>query len=116
MEYNADCLTSVSTPSVAALPGECTPSCGDGGIDAGETCDDGNVDNFDACPSDCTINPCNTPGAGPTATVNLQNVPGGTDLSSVIVFVTYPDGEARIPGAGNDPSVSARLTATNGTA
>jgi cysteine-rich repeat protein len=116
MEYKADCLTSVSTPSVAALPAECTPTCGDGGIDAGETCDDGNADNFDACPSDCTVNACSNPGAGPTATINLQGVPGGTDLSSLIVFVTYPDGEARIPGSGNDPSVSNALTATNGTA
>jgi cysteine-rich repeat protein len=115
MEYKADCLTAVSTPSVAALPAECTPSCGDGGIDVGETCDDGNADNFDACPADCTINSCTNPGAGPTATVNLQNV-GSADLSSLIVFVTYPDGEARIPGTADDPSVSGRLNATNSTA
>lgn len=116
MEYKADCLTSVSTPSVAPLPAECTPQCGDGGLDVGETCDDGNADNFDDCPADCTINGCSTPGAGPVGTVNLQGVPGGTNLSSVIVFVSYPDGDVRIPGTGADPSVSNALTPGNGTA
>lgn len=112
MEHKADCLTSVSAPSLGALPTECVPQCGDGAIDAGETCDDGNVLNGDSCPSDCTINPCNSPAGTVTATINISGTTA--DLSALTVFFTYPDGEARLPGTGDD--AAARFTPTNGTA
>jgi cysteine-rich repeat protein len=35
--------------------GACTPSCGDGTVDAGETCDDGNTADGDACSATCAL-------------------------------------------------------------
>jgi cysteine-rich repeat protein len=114
VDHRGSCLTSVTTPGNGALPAECVPTCGNGAIDAGESCDDGNADNGDSCPSDCSINPCNNPGGTVTGTVSIAGT--AADLSALTIFVTYPDGDVRIPGQGADASVFARVLATNGTA
>jgi cysteine-rich repeat protein len=112
VDHKGSCLTDVSVDP-ESNNADCQPACGNGSIDAGETCDDGNADSFDSCPSDCSINPCNNPGGTVTATVSVSTA---ANLSALTVFVSYPDGDVRIPGQGADGSVFARVTATNGTA
>ncbi len=98
----ADCTNRISAPGNGAVPAACNPTCGDGvtNLLGGETCDDGNYVNGDACPSDCNVNPnCTSPGGPVIGTVNLTGVPTA-GLSSVIVFITYPDGTVQIGGSG----------------
>jgi cysteine-rich repeat protein len=113
VDHKGSCLTDVSVDP-ESNDADCQPACGNGSIDAGETCDDGNVESFDSCPSDCTISPCDNPGGTVTGTVSVAGT--AADLSALTLFVSYPDGDVRIPGQGADASVFVRVTATNGTA
>jgi len=93
-----------------ALVGCPASVCGDGAVDfeMGETCDDGNTEDGDACPANCRIEECNATGSTVLADVAL-NVPSGTDVAAVTLFIRYPDGTVRIPGSGNDAQVQGRL-------
>jgi len=93
-----------------ALVGCPASVCGDGIVDfdLGETCDDGNTVDGDACPANCRIEECTPTGNTVRADVVLR-VPGGVDVAAVTMFLRYPDGTVRIPGAGNDAAVQSRL-------
>ena len=106
--------SAVNTPTPTAMPGG-TPTppagCGDGVVDfnGGETCDDGNTADGDACPANCRIASCIAAGTMRTADVSLTSRPG-VDIAGVSLFVRYPDGIVRIPGAANDQQVQDRLS------
>ncbi len=100
--FKADCTNRISAPGNGAVPASCNPTCGNGvtNLDLGETCDDGNYVDGDACPRDCSVSTsCPSPGGPVVGTVNLAGVPTA-GLSSVIMFITYPDGTVQIGGSG----------------
>ncbi|HYD47415.1 MAG TPA: hypothetical protein VEB21_03670 [Terriglobales bacterium] len=84
--------------------------CGDGTVDFadGETCDDGNAEDGDGCPADCRIESCEPSGTMTELKIAFS-VPATSEATALTVFVRYPDGVVRIPGAGNDPQVGARI-------
>jgi cysteine-rich repeat protein len=107
--------TSTRTPTQTQKPAV----CGDGVIDffAGETCDDGDdvdipclapPEEAPCCPGDCIIRPC-TPDGGTVDVDVVLEIPGGTDIAGLSLYLRYPDGHVRIPGSGNQQQVSDRV-------
>lgn len=111
--------TSTSTPGSSSSSTSTTSTtsttigsavCGNGMTEAPETCDDGNTTNTDACPSDCTQDPCEqTQNASVVLSVNLVT-DGGDGFGVGTVFVDYPEGLAYIPGSADDAQVQAAIT------
>lgn len=98
--------TATATATATATP---PPLCGNGVIDEGETCDDGNRVDEDACPNTCFIAVCEPTEERLAVTVTFD---AAATVSSMTVFLKYPDGNVGIPGVRNEPSVNQRVTGT----
>jgi cysteine-rich repeat protein len=83
--------------------------CGNNLVTSGESCDDGNTDHFDACPSDCTIDPCT-----PTATPRPVRITvSDANVASVLIELDYPEGKISLPGTGDTANVDNLSGAAN---
>jgi len=109
-DYKVACADAVAAPG--ANPAECSPTCGNGKIDGGETCDDGNLVDGDACPATCVIASC-TPSGG-QVTVNV-NYTAPEPIAGVVFYIDYDESEVRIPGTGSQQQVQDRIFLQTGT-
>ena len=75
-------------------------TCGNGVLEQGEACD--------ACPTDCTVRPCQTGSGSYRVTVELSTPPGER-VAAATLLLTYRAGTVRIPGKGSAPSVRERV-------
>lgn len=100
--------TATATATASATP-TLPPLCGNGAIDEGETCDDGNRIDTDECPNTCFIATCDPTEERVSVRVTFD---AAATVSSMTVFLKYPDGDVGIPGVRNEPSVNQRVTGT----
>lgn len=100
--------TASATATATATPTP-PPLCGNGVIDEGETCDDGNRIDEDECPNTCVIAACDPTEERLSVTVSFTAF---STVSSMTVFLKYPDGNVGIPGVRNEPSVNQRVAGT----
>lgn len=86
-------------------------SCEDDGDCSGETCDDGNTTEGadEGCPGNCRIETCVPSGNTLTVDINMDTTPNDLIVTSLELFVRYPEGRVRIPGSTNEASVRERV-------
>lgn len=98
-------MTPTATPSPTFTP-TFTPggaACGNRVLEPGETCA--------ACPADCAIGPCTTPG-NPTTAFRVDLVPPmGFQPTTATVLLAYNSTRLSIPGSGTATTVRQRVVA-----
>ncbi len=104
-------VTPVPTSDICARPSN---NCGDGIPDVlshTETCDDGNTIDDDGCPSNCCVKPCTLAQDRPLR-VNVHFAANNPDvfLTSLNLFIRYPDGTLDVAGTNDDAAVLASVT------
>ncbi|HSP99120.1 MAG TPA: hypothetical protein VL049_18000 [Candidatus Dormibacteraeota bacterium] len=106
--------TSVTPVPTSDICGQPSTSCGDGVPDVlskTETCDDGNTIDDDGCPSNCCVRPCSLQQDRPLrVNVNFAAVDPNVFLTSINLFIRYPDGVLDVAGVDNDPAVLGSVT------
>jgi cysteine-rich repeat protein len=104
-------------PTATVTPTRNTSGCGDGFIDVlgergpVETCDDGNTIDDDGCPATCYVAPCTLMmDRRFKVAVNFSTVDPNVYLTSLSLFLRYPDGVVDVPGRDNSAPVLAAVT------
>jgi cysteine-rich repeat protein len=104
-------VTPVPTSPICAMP---STACGDGFPDVlskTETCDDGNTVDDDGCPSNCCVRACTLTQTRPLrVNVNFAATNPEVFLTSLNLFIRYPDGTLDVPGTNDDPAVVASVS------
>ncbi|MFN8642881.1 MAG: hypothetical protein U0802_14975 [Candidatus Binatia bacterium] len=104
-------VTPVPTSAICARP---STTCGDGVPDVlskTETCDDGNTIDDDGCPSNCCVRECTLMQTRPLrVNVTFAADDPNVFLTSLSLFIRYPDGVIDVPGVDADPAVVASVT------
>lgn len=94
-------VTPTRTFTATATPGGA--SCGNRVLEPGETCA--------ACPADCAVGPCDSPGA-PTVAFRVDLVPPpGFQPTTATVLFGYDSSALSLPGTGTATSVRQRVVA-----
>ena len=104
-------------PTATVTPTRNATGCGDGFVDVLgqrgpiETCDDGNTIDDDGCPSTCFVASCTTTmDRRFRVAVDFATVNPDVFLTSLSLFIRYPDGVLDVPGTDDSPPVIAAVT------